>query len=431
MNDFVIEQAYPLEFRETDSKLLADFIKNRQSAVLIGMRRVGISNFLRFFLNHPKIVPSFIKDGNNHLFIPVDLNDLVEREVFPFWMLTLKRIVDSVDISNLDPKIKKNTQTLFLDSIQSKNLFLLIDNIRRSLIAILEAGLLPSIFFIRFDRLKDSVTPEFFSNLQGLKDATNNRLSYVFTSFRSLDHLSPKVFTKASLSMFSKDIYLKTVKLADLKIIYQGYQKVSKLKLSGSLENQLFDLVGGFVQYLQLALIILNERGARIKPTELLDCLIGDERIYLQSEELWESFEPNEQAILIKIVSGQKISQEERIKARYLWDTGAIKDSQPQIFSPLFVNFIKSKLHQNDHSQLASDFTKKELLLFNFLQANINDVCEREAIIEAVWPEEEALGVTDWAIDRLVARVRSKIKNIKTRFLIVTVKTRGYKLIQI
>jgi len=47
-----------------------------------------------------------------------------------------------------------------------------------------------------------------------------------------------------------------------------------------------------------------------------------------------------------------------------------------------------------------------------------------------VWPEVEGLGVSDWAIDRLVARVRSKLKKQKSKVRIVTVKTRGYKLIK-
>ncbi|MBI2599147.1 helix-turn-helix domain-containing protein, partial [Candidatus Curtissbacteria bacterium] len=52
----------------------------------------------------------------------------------------------------------------------------------------------------------------------------------------------------------------------------------------------------------------------------------------------------------------------------------------------------------------------------------------REEIIEHVWPEVEELGVSDWTIDRLVARLRMKLKNQKSKYQIVTVKTRGYKL---
>ena len=92
----------------------------------------------------------------------------------------------------------------------------------------------------------------------------------------------------------------------------------------------------------------------------------------------------------------------------------------------LFEEYIRTKGSRRE--TVSVDLTKKELALLNFLEANKDQVCEREQIIEAVWPEAEELGVTDWAIDRLVARVRVKLKNQESPKEIVTVKTRGYKL---
>src|SRR3989344_6223161 len=154
-------------------------IKNCQSVVLIGMKRVGISNFLRFFIYNPDITSTYIKDDQKHLFIPVDLNDLIEREFYPFWVLTLKRIADSVESSNLDKGLKKEIEALFIDSIQSKDLFLLVEAVRKSLTKIIAAGVLPTIFFIRFDRLRNVATTEFLYNLEGLRSSSNNKLSFV------------------------------------------------------------------------------------------------------------------------------------------------------------------------------------------------------------------------------------------------------------
>lgn len=75
------------------------------------------------------------------------------------------------------------------------------------------------------------------------------------------------------------------------------------------------------------------------------------------------------------------------------------------------------------------EFTKKEYLLFQVLKEQQNQVCEREKIVEAVWPETESFGVSDWAIDRLVARVRGKLKRQESEYEIQTIKTRGYKLV--
>lgn len=431
MESLVIEQYYPITFRQKDAENLGKHLADRHSVVLIGMKRVGISNFLRFFLYHKSIAETFIKDGEKHLFVPVDLNDLVEREVFPFWTLTFKRVIDSIEKSAINKETKEYAQNLFLNTIQSRDLFLTIDGIRRVLLKIIGAGFIPTIFFVRFDRLKDVVTPEFFNNLQGLKDAAHGKLSYVFTSERDLNTLAPSVFAKASLSVFSNDIYIKPAGREDIEIIFQTFKRKYKLNLSPSVEEKLFELVDGYVQYLHLALIALNENKGLIK-SGLFNSLIHDERIILQSEELWESLTRDEKNALLKILKGEKLMPDNKKKGAYLWDTGFLikKGSNFVIFSPLFENYLKGIQEKERGDGQIVEFTKKENLLFNLLMQNAQGICEREKIIERVWPEVEALGVSDWAIDRLVARVRNKLKLLKSKYEIQTVKTRGYKLIE-
>ena len=432
MENGIIEALYPTSFRQDDAATLGQHLKNRNSVVLIGIKRVGISNFLRFFLNHKEIARTYIADGNSHLFIPVDLNDLVEREVFPFWILTLKRILDSVESSAMPQQTKKYVEGLFLDSMQSKDTFLTIESVKKSLNKITQENVLPTIFFIRFDRLKEVVTLELFGNLQGLKDAANRKVSYVFTSFRGLTDLAPNVFTKSSISLFAQNMYIRPAEKKDTKIIFDTYSSRYKLSISSSLENSLFEVVDGYVQYLQLALISFHEAGVKLKnKKEIFDFLSKDERIILQSEELWESLESAEQSVILKIEKEQKISADERKRASYLWDTGFIigikgKDA---VFSSLFSYYLKQRQINKDNNS-SVELSKKELLLFNFLKSKTGSVCEREEIIQAVWPEVEEFGVSDWAIDRLVARLRAKLKAQKAPYEIQTVKTRGYKIIE-
>lgn len=431
MQTHIIEASYPLTFHQKEAKILGEFIKNKHSVVLIGMKRVGISNFLRFFLYHQDIASTYIVDGKGHLFIPVDLNDLTEREIAPFWMLTHKRIVDSVGMSLLPEKVKKEIEALFLSSIQSQDLFLTIDSVRKSLLLIIAQGVRPTLFFILFDRMKDAITQEFFANLQGMRDATHQELSYVLTSFRSLDVVSPDVFTRSATSVYYHNMYIRPVEKSDMQSIYKTYIDRYKLSLAKDVEEELFRLVDGYVRFMDLSLIILNEAKERLPQSarELSTLLHADERITIQSEELWESFTPDEQTVLGKIGKGQPVSKEEKDNARYLWDTGVItiEEEKETMFSPLFLFYLKQRGQQVINH--GTDFTKKEHVLYNFLLAHTDEVCEREHIVEIVWPEEEELGVSDWAIDRLIARVRSKLKQQEAPYEIQTVKTRGYKLV--
>lgn len=431
MDQAIIEVTYPLSFREEDAKVLGEHLKHRHSVDLIGMKRVGISNFLRFFLYRPEVVQTYISSEQKHLFIPVDLNDLVEREIYPFWSLTLKRIVDVVNASRLPGVNKRKIEQLFESSIQSQDLFLMIDSVRQALREAMSQGVDATLFFLRFDRMRDAVTPQFFDNLQGLKDATHQKLSYVFTSFRSLDKLSPNAFPKASLSVFSQQMYIKPAEKEDTHVVYKSYKDRYKLQLSPEVEEELFRLVDGYVQYLQLALIVLNEKKTAIPlKSELFKILLSDERILLQSEELWESLEREEKDALLKVSRGESLPDDAKTKASYLWDTGFVKGSSGKwkLFSPLFAEFLGKKDNTDVQSGSAVHFSKKEHLLFTLLEGNVDQICERETIVETVWPEYRELGVSDWAIDRLVARVRVKLKQQKSPYEIVTIRTRGYKL---
>lgn len=431
METSVIEKDYPVTFREEDARELGKQLAHRHSIDLVGMKRVGISNFLRFFLYNQAVVPTYIHPSDKYLFVPIDLNDLVEREIFPFWALTMKRVVDAVGRSHFSDLDKKQIESLFLSSIQTQDLFLLIDSVRRLVGEIVDHDITVVLFFLRFDRMKDVVTPSFFDNLQGLKDAANQKLAYVFTGERSLDVLSPSVFPKASLSVFSKVLSMKPANPKDTKIIYETYKRRYNLSLSPTIEEALLHLANGYVQYLQLAMIILNEKKEQMPKTseELFELLSRDERIVLQSEELWESLSKEEKEVLMKALQGQTVSPEEMAEASYLWDCGFVVEigQEQKLFSELFAHYllVRDEAKQDNH---VVHFSKKEHLLYTLLEQHVGDICEREKIVETVWPEYSEFGVSDWAIDRLVARVRSKLKQQKSQYEIVTIRTRGYKL---
>lgn len=425
MDNQIEEMSYPLTFRKKDSENLGDHLRNRHSVVLVGMKRVGISNFLRFFLYKDGIAKEYIKDSKNHLFIPIDLNDLVERELYPFWVLTLKRIEDAATKADLSSKTKKYIETLFLDSIQSQDLFLTIDSIRKSLEHLVSVGITPTIFFLRFDRMQDVVTPEFFSNLQGLIDASHKNLSYVITSVRSLEFLSPTVFTKASVSVFARTMYIEPSVSSDSRIIFDELARKYQLNFSEEVKSETLSLVDGYTQYLQFALSYLHEKKSIVVSSKLVDELFSDERIAFQSEELWESLTDEEKDVLVKYLTAKNVSMDEKDRASYLWNTGIIGDNG--IFSPLFKKYLEQKENVREGSK--KELSKKEHLLLRILEKNRGALCEREDIIAYVWPEAESYGVSDWAVDRLVARLRNKLKTSKEDYEIVTVKTRGYKLV--
>jgi DNA-binding response OmpR family regulator len=426
----VMEEGYPLSFRKSESAELGHHIKHHHSVVLIGMKRVGISNFLRFFLNHEDIIPTYIKNGLKQVFVQVDLNDLVERNISAFWTLLLTRIVDSVQRSDLPESQKKDCRRLFVQSIQLKDQFFTVDSVRKVLTVLHEANFYPTLFLIRFDRLTDVITPEFFSNLLGLRDALKQKMSYVFTSYRPLPDLAPNILQKSHLSTFSKDMYLPPATPKDMQSILSTLLTQYRVTVNDETQQALIVLSGGYVQYSQLAIIRLHEeKNIPARVSDLLALLAKDEQIVFQSEELFESLSKKEKDILIQVKQKIRVTPSQKKSAQYLWNTGILQDKngKPVVFSPLFDDYIGTV---SSEKQNGGEFTKKEHLLFTYLKNHEGELCEREAIIKAVWEEQQDTGISDWAIDRLVARLRSKLKIQGSPYQIVTVVTRGYKLLK-
>ena len=431
MVDSIIETKYPLSFRKDDAQRLGEQIRLRHSVELVGLKRVGISDFLRFFLYHKGVVKKYIQDKKKHLFVAVDLNDLVERELFPFWILTFKRLVDAVEKSKINGKIKKEIAALFLDSIQSRNLFLTIENLRKAIILIVNNDILPTVFFIRFDRLIGAVNEQFFANLEGLIDLSGHKLAYVFTSFRTTSEVLPKL-PRNFLQVFANDIFVKPAKPADSETIFKAFKKRYKISPKRGIVKKLIEVSGGHIQYLHLAIVILAQNhNSKINEDDLKSVLLSDERIDLMSEEIWESLNGDEKSILLKIHKDLKINKEDRQIGKYLWDTGLVleKDTILKIFSELFANFLDKT--KNESVDVKVELSRKENLLYELLLDCLGNVCEREKIVELVWPEEEEMGVSDWTIDKLAARLRAKLEVQKSEYKLVTVKTRGFKLVKI
>lgn len=423
----IAESVYPVTFRKQDASALGSHLLLRHSVEIVGIKRVGISNFLRFFLYQPDIVKKYISKDQKHLFIPVDLNDLVEREIQPFWILTFKRLVDVTEGYSVHPEIKQKISSLFLQSIQLQDNFLTIENIKKALLLLISENVIPTIFLLRFDRMKQAATPEFFNNLQGLIAATHNNLALVFTSDRPLDQIRPDIFSREELTTFSHLHYLLPAQPEDAKIIFRTIQNKYNIEYPTLIENELLRISGGHMQYLYLIHTILQEQFHRkknisITSGSLFASVLSDERITLQSEEIFESLSSSEKSILNKLIAKNVVSSKKEIK--YIFDSGIIQDNS--FFSPLFEKYLETKTTV----QGSIEFSKKEHLLYSFLKNNLDEICERDSIIHNVWPESEETGVSDWTIDRLVARVRQKLLSQKSEFSIITVKTRGYKLVQ-
>jgi pSer/pThr/pTyr-binding forkhead associated (FHA) protein len=78
----------------------------------------------------------------------------------------------------------------------------------------------------------------------------------------------------------------------------------------------------------------------------------------------------------------------------------------------------------------AVSLSPKEYLLVSFLYQRRGQVCSKDEIGHAVWPEYEAGGIFDYQIENLVRRLRTRIEfDPANPQLLFTVRGLGYKLV--
>lgn len=401
-------------YRKNDVRFLTEHVRHHHSVELVGMRRVGINNFLRhFFAQH-----QFGK-SDRQMYIFIDLNNLVEREAFPFWQLTLKRISDGVRDLVVDPALRKEITQIFETAIQYQNMQMTYDGIRESLAALVKNDIEPVIFFNRFDRVVNMMSESFIDNIRGLYDAAGNRLSCVFTSYRPLSDFYGK---KLPFDQFYTHELLPMTK-EDARVHVDEYEHKYHLKFDTAAHHVIYTLSGGHVQYMRFIMDLLRE--SKTGAADIQAAAAHDERVQLLSEELWESLQPAEQKLLRQVIS-KTVSEQ---SVTYLEKTGMVHNGT--VFSPLFADYVTAKSGSPRHLKHAVEFTRKENALFVVLKEHLGTVCERDLIIEKVWAESAEDGISDWSIDKLVERLREKIKVQKLPYQVVTVRTRGYKLVEV
>lgn len=423
-NVTIPEAAYPASFRQKETEDILTILRQHQSVTIVGMKRVGVSHFLRFITHNPQI-RSRLNNGKQTVFVYLDTNDLTEISLQQFWLLLLKRLYDTA--SELPADKKDHVTKLYKEIVGKGNpeaLFLL-EGIKEIAEIYASSEHYLVIALSRFDRLLPVFSEPFFANLQSIVDSASEHITYIFTSYLPFSKLCPEIYFAASFSMFTKTYYLKPVVGDDLYIIIDAFERQRGIALPQEVRKCLVHLSGGHVQLLQLFLIVVSEFHTTAKTDEatLLITLPSDERIGLQCDEILESLTPQEKNYLL---AGQPSTQK---PSEYLLETGIIvQNGSTRLFSPVFEQYLKNKqkelaLPQHPFSVL----TKKESMLLTYLVEHKTEICSRDDMIAAVWPEFE--DISDWALDQLVSRLRRKLESQGAQMKIKTNRGKGYQLV--
>ncbi len=250
------------------------------------------------------------------------------------------------------------------------------------------------------------------------------------------------IYKKELSELFeSYDRFLQNVMLFPLyslqesKIFIKNAAKNWHLKVNENLVNQIVKTCGGHLWILKFVLRIFRESGENN-----LEKILENPGVSIRINSILNLLTLDEKKDLIELCFGNKNKAKESNK-NYFELVGLVeKDKKnyrigiPLLESKLKDSFFSSQIRLSednkieyqgkDISYLFSQQEKKALLLLIF---NKGRIVSREQIASKLWKDEWAEKYSDWAIDKLISRIRlTLLKTGLSKNILVTKKGQGF-----
>jgi len=223
------------------------------------------------------------------------------------------------------------------------------------------------------------------SNLRALRDTYKYQLTFVTATRRPIDPTS-----EIAELLFGHTIWLGPLSESDSHWSINRYAQRVSLDWDLSVAAKIRELTWGYPSLLRAA-CEAYAGGANLEPAELQNHPAIQRRV----KEFWDDT-PAESALRMSGLEGL----------------------------PLLA--LAPEIQGFDTSQL----TEKEFLLLQYLEAHPGDVCSKDDLVRAVWPEDQIYerGIRDDSLAQLVRRLRVKIEPEPSNpRYIQTVPGRGYR----
>jgi hypothetical protein len=368
MTDWV---SYPATYRQLETAAITQAARAGDCVSVVGLSGAGKSNLLGFLANRPAEVPV--------RFVLVDGNRLSAQTPESFLWLMYRSLpaAGRQGPSETAPEVGKALETLewavarCLEDPENPDL---------RLCWLLDLSLLLG----RDGRLFGGESRSFFNNLRALRDRHKYRLVYVAAT----RHMLPSDNELAEL-FFGRTVWLGPLSAEDAAWNVTRYAERTGQSWPESTRQAIAEVSGRYPALLR-AVCEAHAGGARLEEAALAEHPAVARRL----EEFWAD-RPSEAELSAAGLTGISLLMRER---------------------PLHVG--------------SAQLTAKENLLLEYLAGRPDEVCEKDDVIRAVWPEDQIFerGVRDDSLAQLVRRLREKIERDPARPRHVhTVPGRGYR----
>ncbi len=444
--------------REEDLRYVVQCIAEAHCCSIVGVSNMGKSTLMRA-LTLPEIKEAVLAEAaDEHLWVYIDCNRVLERSEQGFYELILRSIRDKVQEHGNLPALQAQLEEIYATLIHPPTAFHVPLSFNQAIEeAVLEAGFDALVLcFDEFDPVMTALPGTVFRRLRALKDRFDTGVCYVTATDRPLWEIRNDRDAEEFYELFTPHTrYLAPLGENGVRHVVQRWAEREGIAFDEADLQFIRSQADGHPGLLQAVCWALShamaDPAAQAVPRATLhrvleERLPNDLIVRSECAKLWGDLSSAEQEQLLRLVTpgDRGAAQElETLQRKHLVRYTA---NGPALFCPLFEAFVRQERtrrlpdrgvrvdlesgHVYVDGRQIEPLTDLEYRLLALLYRHLDEVVDKYAIVEGVWGTEYIDEVDDARIERLVSRLRAKIEpDPHTPQYLQTVRGRGYRLV--
>ncbi|GAB4538499.1 MAG: hypothetical protein Kow0063_26350 [Anaerolineae bacterium] len=443
--------------RHTDLKFIAERVIDGDCCAIVGVSNVGKSHLLRAWRN-PEVVRLYLGEATDGLgFVYIDFNLMLEMSEQGFYELILRTVLSVLRELPTEPEIYDQVHEAYRRVVEPTNPFQVPLSFNEGIITLCEDWPRRLVFlFDEFDEVFQGIDERVFLNLRALRDQYPDQLSYVVATLQRLTESRSGPEINEFAELFTHDTrYLAMLDESDALRLIDEFAQEEGVTFTPQDHAFVLAQAGGHPGLLRATCHVLAQAFERDEPDRVRAAdyrliqqrLEDDVTVRGECVKLWNNLPAELQSTLMDFLTGEQI---DRGMLRRLHEKGILVEDGSGSFRLLGKAFeglarrqrlLKDPIQPGVHLDIEAGevyvdgrvipvLTDLEYRLMLLLYGQIDKICDKYRIVEAVWGEDYIEEVDDARIEKLVSRVRQKIEPdpANPRYL-VTVRGRGYRLL--
>lgn len=414
----------PLTFREPLVRRLTATLMAGECCSLVGAGGFGKTNLTRFLLRRD--VQAAYWGGRPIWPVLIDSNALVVGaggEEFALLELIVHRLVREAEGRGLPAEQVAELERLHRGLVEQPSARLALRHLERVIARIVAAaGAQLVVILDEFDPLWQRLDGRLFLNLRHLRDEFKYRLVYLAITRESLQRSRRRARGDASdvepfWELFEPHrLGLGVYGRADAQTMVERIARRRGVPVDQARADAALAASGGHPALLR-AIYWAVEGGAGTAG------LAAAPPVAAECAKLWEDLLPEEQRAVRRLAAGGRAAPDDAAALAELRLKEIIAGEPPALFAPVFAAYVRGLDDDGgegvvvdllgravwvDGRRLGQPLTPLEFGLLAHLAAHAGQVCRREAILEALYPEG-SLDANDERIDTLLRRLREAL----------------------